>query len=224
VNTGAEAISSLVGFETELAVTSLADLPGDDGYDNGGVASAITDIDTLVSAGDVAQGLSGATYVNWNARGVDGRTAGASATFTPTTTSFATAGLANMRTCYLNASEGGIQPNVILTTYDIFNWYEGSLTASQQFTNTNAADGAFTNLSYKQRPILPDDKCPSGTMYMLRIGEDGIQFCVLNGADFMAKDFKYAQDQEARVSEVQLKGNLICHNRKYSNKLTGLTA
>jgi hypothetical protein len=225
INTGAEAISSLVGFESELAVTSLADLVADDAYENGSVASAITDLNTLVSANDVAQGLDGGTYEHWNARGLQARgTAATGVSFEPGTTSFATAGLANMRTCYLNASEGAIQPNCILTTYDIFNYYEGSLTPTQRFTNTDAADGAFTNLSYKKRPILPDDGCPSGSMFMLRIGDDGIEFCCLNGADFNAKDFKYAQDQEARVSEVQLKGNIICHNRKYSNKLDGITA
>ena len=136
---------------------------------------------------------------------------------------FATVGMARMRTAWLNASEGSIQPSATLTTYDIFEAYEGSLTAQQRFTNTQAADASLTNLAYRMRPIMPDDKCPAQSLYMIRVGMDGIEFCVLGGADFAAKDFKYAQDQEARVSELQLKGNFIVHNRKYSNKITGLT-
>jgi hypothetical protein len=222
VNTGVEAIGSLVEFETSLAIKSLADLIADDAYDNGGTAAAATDMSSIVSSGDSVQGLNGATYTNWNSRGISARgTAPASVSFTAG--AFATVGMARMRTCWLNASEGSIQPSVTLTTYDIFEAYEGSLTPQQRFTNTQAADGSLTNLAFRMRPILPDDKCPADSLFMLRVGMDGVEFCCLNGADFAAKDFKYAQDQEARVSELQTKGNFIVHNRKYSNKLTGLT-
>ncbi len=224
VNTGVEAIGSLVEFETRLAVTSLADLIADDAYDNGGAATAITDLNSIVSDSDQVQGLDGGVYPTWNSRGIDGRTvAGGTGARSFTGGAFATAGMARMRTCWLNASEGSIQPHVSLTTYDIFEAYEGSLTPQQRFTNTQAGDGSLTNLAFRMRPILPDDKCPADEMYQLCVGPMGIEFCCLNGADFAAKDFKYAQDQEARVSELQLKGNMIVHNRKYSNKLTGLT-
>ena len=61
-------------------------------------------------------------------------------------------------------------------------------------------------------------------MYFTRIGRDGIHARVLSPFDFEFAEFKPATDQEAFVSELRWKGNVIIRNRRYgSNKMIGIT-
>lgn len=223
INTGPEAISSLVAFEVQNAITTLADLIADDVYDNGGVSTAITSLDDGISAASsTLQGLASNTYSDWKSRGLTARgTADASVTFTGG--SFATQGIADMLTAYNNASEGMIQPNVILNDYLTFERYEGSLTPQQQFVRRDVGDGSFDNLAFKGRPMFPDDKAPSNTQWFLRVGDDGVQMKFLAGAEFTPQGFKKANDQEASVEEYQAKCQLVFCSRKYNNKITGIS-
>lgn len=222
INSGPEAISSHLEFETRLAFRSLGDFIADHFYSNSGVSERITDITEIISANDSVQGLSGATYSDFNSRGLSVRgTAPANISFT--SGSFATQGIADMRRAYNNASEGSIRPNTILSSYSEFEFYEAQLTPEQRFTSRQVGDGSFANLAFKDIPWIPDDKAPTGSIFLLNVG-DALAFTVLGGADFAAKPFKQGTNQEVRVSEIQLKGNMIVKNRKMLNKLTGVTA
>lgn len=167
VNVGPEALDSLMAYETNLAGVSLADLVTDDLFNNNGVGTAITDLDSIVSANDSVQGLSGATYSDFNSRGLSARgTAAATVSFA--SGSFATQGVSDMRIAYNNASEGSIRPNYVTSSYTEYEFYEGSLTPEQRFTNRQVGDGSFDNLAFKSVPYMPDDKAPVGTIWFLR--------------------------------------------------------
>lgn len=219
INTGPEAISSLLEHEVDNAMRSLADLVGDHLYQNGG-GDRVTDLQTIVSANNSVNQLSGATYSDWNSRGVSARgTAAASVSFA--SGSFAAQGIGDMRTAWLNASEGAIQPRVVLTTYDNFARYEGSLQPQERFTSPQIADGGFQQLAFKSAPVMPDAKCPSGEMYFLH--PDYFKVVVLSGADFRGTEFQMAEQQEAMVSKFLLKTQTIVKDRRFLNKLTGIT-
>ena len=222
VNVGPEKLSDLVEHETRLAVRTLADMVAGDIFNNNGLGTAITDFDSIVSADDSVQGLSGSTYLDFNSRGLSARgTAPSAVDFD--SGSFAAQGVPDMRKAYNNASEGTIRPNYVTSSYTEFEFYEGSLTPEQRFTNRNVGDGSFDNLAFKSVPYLPDDKAPVGTIWFLCIGEYMCIKC-LAGADFTPQPFKRAETQEARVSEIQFKANLVVKNRKYQNKMTSVTA
>jgi hypothetical protein len=70
-NQGDNRIVPIIEFETNNAVLSLADLVGDSLYDQAS-ATAITGLNQIIGANDSVQSLSGATYANWNSRGLSG--------------------------------------------------------------------------------------------------------------------------------------------------------
>ena len=224
VNRGPEAISSFLADQTEATVLALANMLAGDIHATAMPANAITPLDDLISANDTVGGLSGGTYTKWNARGVSARgTAPGSVSFA--SGSFAAQGLSDLRTCYNNASEGMIQPNVVLTEYDTHERYEGVLQPSERFQGAVAvADGSFRALAFRTVPVLADPHCASGLLYTLRVGRDGIELIFLSGADFDFNDWKPSSNQTVMVRPLEATCALVVHNRQYgSNKLTTIS-
>lgn len=222
VNSGPEKLIDTMEFETRLAMRTLAFDLASHVYSNSGSSERITDLPTIVSANDAVQGLSGATYTGFNSRGTSARgTAPGSISFAGG--GFAAQGLSDMRTAWHNASEGSVAPNVILSSYSELEYYEAQLQPEMRFTSRQAGDATFASLAYKTVPWLADDLAPAGTIWLLNVGM-GISLKVLSGADFNAKPFQRPTNQEVMVSEIQFKGQLCVKNRKWCNKITGVTA
>lgn len=226
VNTGPEALSSLMEHEIMQGYRSVGELIATHLYENSGISGAITDLSTIIDAsGSAVQGLDGDTYTDWNSRGVSARgTAVASISFA--SGSFAAQGLDDMRIAYNNASEGSIQPQAIYCGWLPYGYYEGSLQPQERFTNTNIADAGFQQLAFKAAPVFPDSYIPdsssAGLMYFLNF--DCIEFVALSGADFALGEFVRVENQSARVAQVETTGQLVVTARKYLNKLTTISA
>ncbi|TFG64698.1 MAG: phage major capsid protein [Gemmatimonadales bacterium] len=224
INQGDEAMINFVADQTEAVMLALADTIGDDLQATAPATNAITTLDDLISAGDTVQVLNGATYDNWNCRGVSARgTAGASVDFA--SGSFAAQGIADMRTAFNNASEGMIKPGFIVTDYPTHERYEGTLQPLERFTGAvSTADASFQSLAFRTVPVMASPKTPGGWMWFLRTGKGGVNIKTLSGISFQFQPFKAASNQEAHVSELQWKGQLCIENRRYgNNKLTGIT-
>jgi len=227
VNRGPEAMESFVADQTESVMLSLADQVGAAIQATTPATNAITPLDYLINDTDITtvQGLTTASYTYYNSRGVSARgTAPGSVSYT--SGSFAAQGIADMRTCYNNASEGTVQPNFIFTTYTVHEYYESALQPLERFQGAvKTADASFGALAFRTCPVVASPNTPSGWMWFLRVGDDGVQVKVLDGFDFNFAPFKMGSTQETYVSELQWKGQLIIHNRQYgSNKITGITA
>jgi hypothetical protein len=223
INSGPEALSSLVEFETRNAVQSLADLIADHAYNNASVSTRIASLQEHAAAGTTTfQGLSPSTYPTWFSRGLSARgTATGSVSFT--SGSFSAQGMDDLRILWNNTSEGAIQPHALYTTYDVFNYYEAKLQASQRFTSTSMADGGFQQLAFKTAPIFPDPKCTSGEIYAVNF--DFYKLVVLAGADLTTGPFERVEDQEARIAKVMFKANTINKDRRLGvNKAVSVTA
>lgn len=222
-NGSPEGIANMVEEESRDAVESVSDVMGTHVY-SGNTSTRITGLDALISANDSVFGLSGATYAPWNSRGIspDG-TAAAAISFTPGTTSFAAAGLANMRTAWNQSSEGATtQPNVILTTLTNHERYEGSLEPQHRITNMALADAGIRALEFKQAPVVPDRKATSTNMYFINTSR--LFLAVLAGADFASTPWTFPETQRVQVMKVYVTCELVCIDRKRNNKLTGITA
>ena len=224
VNAGPDAMDSFVADQTESVMLSLVDEIADSLHDTTITANGVTPIDDLISNNDEVQTLSGANYANFNSRGVSARTT-AAASISFASGSFAAQGISDLRTSYNNASEGTVQPNVGITTYANHERYEGALQPLERFQGAvRTADGSFQALAFRGTPVMADPKCASGAWYWLNVGPRGMEVIILNPHDFRFAPFKPAASQETFVSELQWKGQLIIHNRRYGcNKLTGIT-
>ncbi len=225
VNRGPEAMENFVADQTESVMLSLVDQIGVALQTTSSASNAITSIDALISASGTVQGLATSSYPRYASRGLSARgTAPASVSFA--SGSFAAQGIADMRTAYNNASEGVIQPSIIVTGYTEHEYYEGALQPLERFQGAvNVADASFGALAFRGTPVVASPNTPGGRMWFMRVGEDGLKVCVLDGFDFNFAPFKDGSNQETHVSELQWKGQFVIRNRQYgSNKITGITA
>jgi hypothetical protein len=225
IHQGTENMADFVADQTEGVMLALVDDIGTALQTNNSPANAITSLDTLIGAGAATvQSFSGTTYAGWNSRGVSARgTAAASISFA--SGSFAAQGIADLRTARLNCTEGSIGPNAILTEHATYNRYEGALQPQERFAGAvGTADASFNALSFHQIPVLASPKTPSGYLYMVRAGRDGVSIVNLSGIAFEFKPFKSGSNQETHVSELQWKGQFVIKNRLYGcNKLTTIS-
>lgn len=220
-NSGAAQIASILRHKQDDTVSSMVDYVGDAMLASSASPNAITSLLEIISANDEIQSLNGSTFTNWNSRGIsDKGTAPGSISFA--SGSFASRGISDFRAAFMNAEEGSIKPNVILTTDSIFRFYEGSLTPQVRFESLNVGDMSFNQLRFKDAPIFHDPKVPSGTALFLNTDFIGMKH--LPGALFDISPMERGNNQDAFVAPVLFEGQLCCSARKYQNKLTGITA
>ena len=221
VQSGGHALSSVVEEEMEDGVRSLVDLVSTHLYTSGGIASRVTDLQTIVASNAAVHGLNGATYPRWNSRGVTARgTAPAAVNFTGG--SWALVGLARWRSAWYNAKEGSEEPEAILTTHDVTGFYEGTLQPQERFNSPKMGDGGFEFLAYKTAPVIPDPDCVDGESYFLNFGS--LFMAVLPGADFTSGPFQEPDAQRVRISKLFATCELVCTNRLLQNKVDTQTA
>lgn len=120
-----------------------------------GLAGIVDDGTTLSTYG----GLARATYTGLNAT---------------VTASSGTISLLKVRTLWNNVSDGPVRPDVILTTYDVWAYFEQLLQPTQRATMTQVdLKGAISNASgyadlyWDGMKIFRDKKVTSGNFYML---------------------------------------------------------
>jgi len=221
-NRGSGQISDLWMHKHSDSTSALVDMFAEDLFSTSSPANAVTSLDDIISANDSIQGASGATYAHWNSRGLQAKgTAASSITFAGG--SFASTGLSNWRIAHMNASEGSIRPNVILTNDDVFRWYEASLTPQVRFSSSDSVgELGFETLMFRNSKLFHDPYCSSGYTYF--INTDHLYLAYAEGALFDMSPVSDQAFQDAFSVKIVLQANLVCSGRKFQNKVTGQTA
>ena len=233
----------LAEIEMASRAQDMADSLGDQFYGNGTGNSnkdftglgAIVDDGTLVAT---YGGLTRSTYTTIKAT---------------VTASGGTLTLAKLDSLHDAITSGSQKPTVILTTKAIFSLYGNLLQPQERIMKEVpmakgkglASGTGFTGLQYRGLPVLVDEKCPSGSLYMLN--EDFIDFYAVDaktgvesikykaqdikGNDYSSVEgfgFKWSgwikpTNQAAVVGFIYLGGDFICTNPKRQGVLTGIT-
>ncbi len=222
-NSGSAQVVDQLHHKQVDSTTALIDLVAEDLLSTSSLPNAITSIPTLISKGDSVQSITGASFANWNSRGLQAKgTAHGTISFTPSTTSFATAGLANMRIAYMNAEEGSIKPDVIITTDLTYRSYEGSLTPLVRYSDPRVGDLSFESLRFRGASVFHDPFCATGEMNFLNTTHLKAKY--LPGALFNISPMIEQDTQDAFSAKVLFEGQLCIDGRKYNNKISGFTA
>jgi hypothetical protein len=222
-NRGSAQVADLWNHKHNDAMSALVDMVASDLFSTSTPSNSITSIDSIVDAGSSSlQGADATTYSKWASRGLQAKgTLPASVTFSGG--SFAASGIANWRRAFLNAEEGSIRPNVILTNDDVYLWYEASLVPQVRFTSDQMKGQlGFSSLSFREAPVFHDPYCPSGYTYF--INTDTLMGAYAEGALFDMSPVTEQAFQDAFSVKIIFQGNLICEGRKFNNKVTSQMA
>lgn len=130
--------------------------------------------------------------------------------------------IGRMSTAYNTVSEGADQPNLILTTQELYEKYEALLQPQLRFADAGTADAGFQNLLFKGAPVMYDTYVDADHMYFLNT-----KYLRLVGHSdnwFRPTPFVRPNDLDARFAQILLYGNLTISNRKRQGVLTDKTA
>ena len=123
----------------------------------------------------------------------------------------------------MNASEGSVRPDVMLTNDDVFRFYEASLTPQVRYSSDEMTGSiGFSNLKFREASIFHDQYCPSGTTYF--INTDTLFLNYAEGALFDMTPVSDQAFQDAFSVKIIFQGQMVCTGRKFNNKVTGQTA
>jgi hypothetical protein len=130
-----------------------------------------------------------------------------------------------MANVYNNASKGNDVPDLIITTEPLFSKYESLLTGQVRYQDVAKANAGFTNLMFKQTPIvydlaMPGNQSSNASMYFLNTKY--LKLTGMNGHWFTTTDFQQGtiNGLDARYALVMAYGQLTCSNRSRQNYLS----
>lgn len=207
-------------FRMDLNRQVLSDGTGASGKEIGGLAA-------VVGTGTLGQ-LNPSTYTLWQPGGV--ASGGSRHGVNASVGSFASGGLAEMRTRWRNLSQGQDQPDAILSAKDAAGYFETALTASGngqiQYETFEFGETGFRALRFKGAPLFEDFAIADGYMYYMNSGY--IMFMRDSEGDFTWLDgennFVRPPDQDAFVATMIVEGNVITNNRRFLGESSGITA
>lgn len=209
-NNGDEAVLDLLDSKVtqteETILENLDEMFLDDGTGNGG--KDWNGLKNLVAtANNTVGGIDASTNTWWNPNVVTGAT---------------NQTVKTMNNMYNTITVGNDRPDLELTTQAIYEGYEGLIQANQRFVDTSAADAGFENLRHKSATIMFDTYVDSGYFYCLNTKY--IRLIGHTDKWFKATPFKQPENQDIRVAQILLGGNLVVTNRKRQGAYTTYTA
>ena len=92
-------------------------------------------------------------------------------------------------------------------------------------------DAGFFNLMFKATPFVFDEDMPgasnvitSDNHELVMLNADFLKFVMGKGKNFVVTDFQRPENQDAKVSQILLYGNLTCSNRQRQGRMNVDTA
>lgn len=212
-NRGTEAIIKLLNAKVQQAEmslkSSLNDMLFGDGTGNGG--KDFNGLGNIVGTqNNTVGGIDASANSWWNP--------------TQATTMAAALSLQNMADVYNRASKGSDVPDLIVTNHSLFEEYESLLTPNVRYQDVAKANAGFTNLMFKQTPIVFDlalaTDASDAPMYFLNTKY--LKLTGMTGYWFTTTDFQKGTvaGVDARYALVMAFGELTCSNRSRQGYIT----
>jgi hypothetical protein len=130
-----------------------------------------------------------------------------------------------MRTAYNTVSIGSDQPQVILTTQQVYEQYEDSLVDQIRYTNTEMADAGFQNLMFKATPITYDaDQNKTTTHKMDFLNLRYMRLVGHSDTWFKNTPFVRPNNRDARTSQILCYGQFVTLKRSAQARLAWTAA
>lgn len=132
-----------------------------------------------------------------------------------------------MRHMYNDCSLGKsrMTPDLIITTQDIYEFYESLIEDKIRYNVGGVADGVFQRdaLKFRNSTMTWDEECPAGVMYFLNTKT--IDFNVQKGRDIgiSREGFQTPHNQDAMIAKTLSMFELTCAAPRHNGKLTGVT-
>jgi len=118
-------------------------------------------------------------------------------------------GVKAMTRMYGHCSIDNDQPDLIVTTQEIYDAYESALQGNKRFEgDASLGDAGFQSLRFKGASVTVDSHCPDGHMYFLNTKY--LDFKVMSKRNFALEDFKAMEAKDGIQARIFWMGQLVC--------------
>lgn len=205
MNNSEERMINLVKARVKNAMRTAANNMSVDIYSDGALTNQIGGLAALVTqagTGTVGGIISG-THTFWKNQFVD--------MTTPASTNI----IGYMNTLWLSLVRGTDKPDLIVSSHDLYNYYESALQANQRYADSKAASAGFESLKYKTASVIFDSNTnfTTTTEDMYFLNTDYLYLVEHSEARWTQDDDKVPVNQDAVVIPMYWMGQLVTSNR-----------
>ena len=205
MNNGEEAMINLVKARIKNATRTAANNMSVDIYSDGALTNQIGGLAALITqdgTGTVG-GIVAATYTFWKNQ------------FSDMTSPAATNIIGYMNGLWLGLVRGTDKPDLIVSSHDLYNYYEAALQANQRYADSKSASAGFESLKYKTASVIFDSNTnfTTTTEDMYFLNTDYLYMVEHSEAKWTQDEQKVPVNQDAVVIPMYWMGQLVCTNR-----------
>jgi hypothetical protein len=205
MNNGEAAMIKLVKSRVKNAMRTAANNMSVDLYSDGTITNQIQGLANMcqqAGTGTVGSIVSG-TFTFWKNKFVD------------MTSPSATNIIGNMNTLWLTLVRGTDKPDLIVSSQDLYNYYESALQANQRYADSKSASAGFESLKYKTASVIFDSNSNYAvdTEDMYFLNTDYLYLIEHSEAKWDQDDQKVPVNQDAVVIPMYWMGQLVTSNR-----------
>jgi hypothetical protein len=210
MNNSEERMINLVKSRIKNAMRTAANNLSVDIYSDGALTNQVGGLALILpedGAGTVG-GIVSSTFTFWKSKFVD--------MTSPASTNI----IGNMNSEWLLQTRGTDKPDLIVSTHDLYNYYESALQANQRYMDSKNASAGFESLKYKSADVIFDSNTNFGTtnedMYFLNT--DYLYLIQHSEAQWSQDEDKVPVNQDAVVVPIYWMGQLVCSNRSLQGR------
>ncbi len=205
MNNGEEAMINLVKARLKNATRTAANNMSIDIYSDGALTNQIGGLAALITQAGTGTvgGIVSGTYTFWKNQFVD--------MTSPASTNI----IAYMNGLWLGLVRGTDKPDLIVSSHDLYNYYESALQANQRYADSKSASAGFESLKYKTASVIFDNNTnfTATTEDMYFLNTDYLYMIEHSEAKWTQDDQKVPVNQDAVVIPMYWMGQLVTTNR-----------
>jgi hypothetical protein len=211
MNNGEQEIINLVKARVKNAMHTAANNLSIDIYSDGALSNQVGGLAALVTAAGTGTvgGINSTTYTFWKNQ------------FTDMTSPAATNIIPYMNTQWMLQVRGTDKPDLIVSSQDLYGYYENALQMNQRYADSKMASAGFETLKYKTASVIFDSNTTFTTTYkvMYFLNTDYLYLIQHSDAEWTQDDDKVPVNQDAVVIPLYWMGQLVTSNRSLQGRL-----
>jgi hypothetical protein len=214
VNAGPQRIANLAKARIKNAIHTFANNFSADMYADGSLTNQIDGLQKMVAdvPTNTVGGINAGTWAFWQNKVQSAATPlQGGAAIVPS----ATAGIMEslMLPLLIEQTRNNDKPDLIVSSNDYFQFYEGGLVSTKRYVDEEKANGGFMSLMYHGIPVIFDGSSGMAASRMYFLNTNYIEIVTHSDANMTVMDEAKPYNQDAVVVPVLWMGNMVCSNR-----------
>jgi len=214
INAGPQRLANLAKSRIKNAINTFANNFSADMYADGSLTNQIDGLQKIVAdtPTNTVGGISASTWAFWQNK-VQSAAAPlqGGAAITPS----AVAGVMEslMLPLLIEQTRNNDKPDIIVSSNDYFQFYEGGLVSNKRYVGESEANGGFMSLMYHGIPVIFDGSSGMAASRMYFLNTNYLEMVTHSDANMTVMDEAKPYNQDAVVVPILWMGNFVCSNR-----------